>query len=291
VLVSVYEGKVALSRESARLALAAGESARADGSGVHRTGSGPDGAPGTETASDDPLLAANANLADTVREYKNRLDAIDAKKKALEKQLAEAKEKLAIALNDGQAPEPRSEFDLTQDDWKELAKDGEVRVKVPCLEGHKEDMNRWAKELEKVGFPPQDAPAIKAAMDASYKRLWATIRPVCVKALQGDAALVDKLGPMTCIPLVRQIAAQNGEDVDEELREVAEIRAGLRSVPSDGGGAVMKIWLAMSGESRAIEQDLVQSFGPQDAHRMVFSDDAAGCWNIMKVGGGPPLER
>lgn len=285
VLVTVYEGKVALSHESTRLTLAAGESARADPGGVRRTSTGPDAAPAG--ADDDPLLAANANLADSVREYKRRVDAIEAQKKAVEKQLAEAKERLAVALGDGQAPEARSEFDLSPDDWKELAKDGSVKAQFPCLNPHKDDAFFAAKELEKVGLSPQDGPAIQAAMNASRKRIWATIRPLCVKAMQGDVAMVDKLGPMTCQVLVQNAAQQSGEDIEEELREVAEIRAGLRPVPGDGGGDVMRVWLALTAESKAVEQDLAQSFGPEEAHRIVYSGEVPGCWNIQQAGGGP----
>jgi ferric-dicitrate binding protein FerR (iron transport regulator) len=285
VLVTVYEGKVALSRESGRLALGAGESARADSAGVRRTSDGADAAPAG--AGDEPLLAANANLADSVRVYKNRLEALQSQKKAVEKQLAEAKEKLAIAQNDGQAPEERSEFDLSADDWKELAKSGEVRAQFPCLQEHKDDDFYAAKELSKAGLSPEDGPVIKAALDASRKRIWDVLRPLCVKALQGQAALADKLGPMACHAFVGTFAHQSGEDVGEELREVAEIRAGLRPMPSDVEGSVMKVWLTLTGESKAVEQDLARSFGPEQAHRIVYGGEVPGCWNVVQEGGGP----
>jgi hypothetical protein len=32
---------------------------------------------------------------------------------------------------------------------------------------------------------------------------------------------------------------------------------------------------------------LAQSFGPQEAHRIMFSEDPPGCWNMEMKGGAP----
>jgi ferric-dicitrate binding protein FerR (iron transport regulator) len=279
VLVSVYEGRVALSHESARVTLSAGESGRADAAGVHR---GVDGAgASSEEEATDPLLAANANLADSVREYKRRLESLETKKKTLESELAAAQQKLDAAPGGGD--DERSEFDLSQDDWKELAKEGEVRARVPCRNPPKDELSQLG--LEKAGLSPGDLPAVRAALDGSRKRMWAAIRPLCVQALAGDAALADRLGSLTCQSIVQEAARENGEDFEEEIRQVAEIRAGLRPVPADGGGSVTKLWLALTGEAGNVEQDLARSVGPDDARRFVYG--SAGCWNDGRWGVGP----
>jgi hypothetical protein len=229
----------------------------------------------------DPLLAANANLADSVRQYKRRLEALATEKKALEGRLAEAQQKLSVAEDDAQGA--RSEFDLSQNDWKELAKDGEVRSLVPCAKPPKDELK--VNELEAEGLSAHDVPAIRAVVDASRKRLWAVMRPLCTQALLGDAALAEKLGPMACQGLVQEAATERGEDVEEEIREVAEIRAGLRAPPADGGGAMMKVWMALTGEGPAIEQELGRSLGSEGAHRFVYG--GAGCWNFGKWAVGP----
>jgi hypothetical protein len=280
--VSVYEGRVALSHENARVTLSAGESGRADASGAHREADGAGASSEDETS--DPLLAANANLADSVREYKRRLEALEGKKKALEGELAAAQQKLGDASSDGE--DARSEFDLSKDDWKELAKDGEVRSLVPCA--HPPPNELKMNELEKEGLSAQDLPAIRAALEASRKRIWAVMGPPCVQVLLGNAALAEKLGPLACQGLVQEAAREKGEDFDEEVREVAEIRAGLRPAPADGGGAIMKIWMTLTGEAPAIEQELGRSLGPEGAHRFVYG--GAGCWNFGRWAVGPRPE-
>jgi ferric-dicitrate binding protein FerR (iron transport regulator) len=286
--VSVYEGKVAVSHARESVTLTAGESARADEHGVHREGARlADGAAAGDNggaANEDPLVAANANLADSVREYKRQLETIAADKKTIEKRLKDAEEKLAIAENDGTVPPKKSEFDLTQDDWKKLAQEGKVNAHFPCVGRQKPDD---LGDITKKGYAPQDKTVIQAAMDASRTRVWeGTIRPLCLRATKGDAALADRLGAQTCQSLIQDVAHMNGEDVEEEMRQVAEVRAGMRPMPADGGADVFKLMLALSNESGTIEKDLAKSLGPDEAHRVVFADEL-GCWNNSSWGVGP----
>src|ERR1700722_216276 len=115
---------------------------------------------------------------------------------------------LATAARDGQALPAHSKYDLSPDDWKELAQDGTVRARFPCLTPSKQDQVPPAG-LQKAGLAPDDGPVIEQAIDTSRARVWATIRPLCANALQGDAAMADKLGPATCMELVRDVAATN----------------------------------------------------------------------------------
>ena len=286
VLVSVYEGKVLLSRAGAQMSLAAGESARASPRGVAR-----DAASEGDTANGagDPLVAANANLADAVREYKRRLDAIEAQKASTEKQLEDAKQKLALAAGGGQVAPYRSEYDLSQDDWKELAKKGQARARFPCP-----DAASWKaspKVVSALGLSPDDTKRIREAAEQSAERIWAAVRPICVEALEGNARMADKLGPRNCQTLVLDTAEQHNEDVDEEIRKVAEIRAGMIPMPADPKvlGSYGRMIYTLTGESRAMEQKLAQSFGPDTAHRLVFGEEAELC--SLDFDGGPRPTR
>jgi hypothetical protein len=282
--VGVYEGKVAVSHAGQSVELVAGQSAQADAAGVHPTGDPASAArgfdrPSPEEMGTDPLVAANANLADSVRDYRRRLDAIASEKDKLEKKLAEAESKL------GDAGPRRSEYDLTPDDWKKLAQDGEVRMRVPCA-GSKGDYSVTPSDLNKLGLAPGDGAPIQAALQASHARTWGIIKPLCSQAL-GDAN-VDRIGQSACVAVLQQLAEQQNNDAyTEAVREVAEIEAGLRPAPG-AGDAVMPIeraYLALAGESRILQADLTKSIGPDDAQRFVYGDQ--GCWWNSSHGVGP----
>jgi hypothetical protein len=288
-IVTVYEGKVAVSHAKESVTLVAGETGRADANGVRRGG----GAGGTESGSagetrgagdSDPLVAANANLAESVRDYKNRLEAIEAQKTAAEKQLADAQKKLAAATNDGAPAVAKNEYDLSPDDWKQLAKEGRVVARMPC--GNPDDWNVSPKTLDALGLPASDAQPIHDALQQSAARIWATVRPLCVQALAGDAAIADKLGVTTCEQIIRQFAQQS-ENTAEETRLVAEVHAGLVPMPTDPKvlGTYGSMMYAMSSESQAIAQQLSQSIGPAAAHDFVFGDQ--GNWCNSSWGAGP----
>jgi hypothetical protein len=282
--VSVYEGKVALSHASERVTLTAGETARLGGSGsrgVEVTSGGHDDNEGARET--DPLVAANANLVDSVSEYKRKLEALESQKAAIAKQLTEAQGKLALAQNDGQALPTKSPYDLTPDDWKEMAKEGKVVSRTPCA-----SPAAWMPtpdQLAKDGLAPTDAQAIHDARAQSYGRVWGVIRPLCVQALQGDAKVADKLGPVTCSSLVSDVSRSNGEDTAEELRAVAEMRAGMRPYDPSALGSYGQILWEESGETQAMEQQLAQAIGPADAHAFVYGDE--GCWSNSSNSVGP----
>ena len=178
LFVSVYEGKVAIVHASQRVALLAGDTARVSGGSItstHGSGSGDEEANGGAAETADPLVAANESLADSVREYKRRLEAIESQKATLDKRLADAQHKLALAENDGQAAPQKSLYDLSPDDWKEMAKEGRVVSRMPCA-----SPAAWMptpEQLAKDGLAPTDAQAIHDTRAQSYGRVWARDPP------------------------------------------------------------------------------------------------------------------
>jgi hypothetical protein len=284
VLVSVYEGRVALSHASETAILTAGQSGRAGGRGgsiTRSTGAEANGATGAEEA--DPLALANANLADAVRDYKRRLEAIEAQKATLDRKLAEAEHKLTVAQSDGQAAPAKSPYDLSQDDWKEMAKEGKVTSRMPCASPA--SWTPTAAQLAEDGLPPGDAQAIRDAREQSYQRVWSVVAPLCTQALHGDAKIADTLGPVTCTALVADVARANNEDTAEELRAVAEMRAGLRPYDPKALGGYGQILYTESGEVRTMEAQLAQTIGPDDARAFVYGDGT--CWSNSSSTVGP----
>jgi hypothetical protein len=265
LLMSKHEGREARARENVKVS--AGEAELA--------------APAQAM---DPAMAANANLAEQVQRYKERLEAIGAQKAATEKQLAEAERKLAtIAGRDGSA-RIRSEYDLSQDDWKRLAAEGTVKFQIPCDDGKTNDVA--PSLLAEIGLPASAAQPIHDALHDSSWRLWSVVRKLCAQGLHGSLQLADELGPEACRGLIEHMGHKDGGDLLEQTRIAAEIRAGLVPMPPDPAslGVYTQLLLAQSAESRLIEQQLAKSIGPDDAQAFVYG--GVGCWErVTKTGG------
>ena len=288
--VGVYEGKVAVSHAGQSVDVAAGQSAQADGRGVHVTGLSPSAqgaAAEVASAEPDPLLAANANLADTVQEYRRRLEAIDADKKKLEKKLAEAEALLGDAGAQKAFEVSANKFDLSKDDWKELAKEGKLPMRVPCWQP--KDGHLYAPDsLEKLGLAPQDGPIVQAALKHSDARTWSVIKPLCAKALSG--ANVDGIGEDGCTRSSRPSRTRTAASpATRSCDRLPRIEAGLRPMPgpNDDVPPLERALLALASESKTLESDLAQQLGPDAAKSIVYGD--VGCWSsgVWTVGPRP----
>jgi hypothetical protein len=53
------------------------------------------------------------------------------------------------------------------------------------------------------------------------------------------------------------------------------MRAGIRPLPgpNDPVSPSTKVFLATSGAAKAFEEELAQSFGPEEAHRLLYADE------------------
>lgn len=289
--VAVYEGKVAVSHASEKVDLVAGETAQAGPDGVKRTGGTAEGEKAFDVnvaaAADDPVGMANRNLVRQVGEYRSRLEAIAAQKAELEAKLKRTEESLAAA-QDGAAAPFKHEFDLGQDDWKELAKDGTIKYQMPCLNKPGDAWTPSPEKLNALGLAPQDAQTLKNAYAHSNERVWSALKPLCAQAI-GSAEVAEKIGPDTCIHLVLDIeSARNNDAAKDARRQVGEIRAGVRPMPgpNEPVNPVLKMFLATTGEAKSFEAELAQSFGPEEAHRIVYSDEL--CMGTSTFGGHRP---
>ncbi|MBS2018275.1 MAG: FecR domain-containing protein [Deltaproteobacteria bacterium] len=285
--VAVYEGKVAVSHAGERQDLTAGESARVGGSGVVKTGDVGAGQKAFDTKvaeneESSSAESANKNLVAQVSEYRQRLEAIATQKAALEEKLKKSEEKLASA--DGAAPRNRSEYDLDANDWAELAKTGQIKYRVPCF--HSDGWIFSPEKLQNMGLAPQDGAVLKDAYERSFQRVWKEIRPLCIAALGAPPEIIDKIGADSCVHLVYDLASKQNNDATREAHtQVAEIRAGQRpEPPAAQQHVVMKMMLLLTGANAAFEADLAKSFGPEEAHRLAYSDDM--CNSNNRWGGG-----
>ncbi|RYE89752.1 MAG: hypothetical protein EOO75_11290 [Myxococcales bacterium] len=74
----------------------------------------------------------------------------------------------------------------------------------------------------------------------------------------------------------------------EAMRQVGELRAGLRPEPSEGiaRNPVYRMMTAMTGEARQFESDLARQIGPDEAHRVVFAEGFCSTGSTF-TGAGP----
>ena len=203
----------------------------------------------------------------------------------LEASLKKTEERLAAAQSDGGLGKRRNEWDLTQDEWKDLAKNGQVNWRTPCY-----DRDGWtppADTLDKLGLSPRDGATLRDAYDKSYRRLWSQIRPICAQELGTTGDVLERIGPDACVHLVYDIEIAIDKNAAMEAHtQVAEIRAGLRPEPAPGEKVhpVLKLFLLLSRANSVFESDLTTSFGPDEAHLLAYSDDL--CHDSKRVTGG-----
>lgn len=240
---------------------------------------------GASSEAPDPAMAANANLAEQVQRYRQRLEAIAAEKAVTEKELSEAQTKLAILAGRDASARPRSEYDLSLEDWKKLAAEGTVKIQTPCIDMRTYDVP--AAALAGVGLPASDAKPIHDALWDVSLRTWSVIRALCAQGLHGNVKLADELGPEACGGLIEHMGHKDGGDLEEQTRVAAEIRAGLVPVPSDPSslGVYTQLLLAQLSESQQIEEALTKSIGEGDARTFLYG--GAGCWEHFTKSAGP----
>jgi hypothetical protein len=264
VYVGVHEGRVALARGATSVDVVAGQGARADGTGVH----GPDTAGEARDAfdgasPDEGLMAANANLASAVQEYKRKLEAMGRQKSEVEGHLKLLQSKLDS--QNGETHAKKYAMKLDQDDWKKFAEKGEVSYITPMGAP-------GPKELARFGLAPDEEAAVIAAHGRSYARSWGVIEPLCEKVVE-KASLVTVLGIPGCVRVL--MGVEGTLEISAALHAVANIRAGLEPMPASVNDPLEKALLALSGEAQAFEQDLAESIGPDEAARLTYQDDTA----------------
>jgi ferric-dicitrate binding protein FerR (iron transport regulator) len=277
--VVVHEGKVAVSHAGERVELTAGEAAKAGPDGVAK---GPGGAEGERafasaaaalTAGDDPQAKANQNLVHQIGEYRTRLEAVTSQKSDLEAKLKKSEEAYAAA-HDGKAA-PKSEYEPTQEDWKELAKDGTIKYRIPCIRKPGQAFEPSREQLHALGLAPHDAEPIKNAYAQVGQDVWSVVKPLCGQAL-GSVEAAEKVGPATCIHVILDVESAKDPAATSAARKlVGEIRAGQTPMPgpNDPVHPVTRLFLATTGAAKTFESKLAESFGPEEARRIVNSDE------------------
>jgi hypothetical protein len=264
--VTVLEGRVQASAAGEARELRAGQSAELDTRGVQliaeRAVVPP--SPPSSTADD----RAELELSEIVSRLRERLGAVERDRTSLERELRAAQSRLAELRGE---PPARHRYDLSREDWQELARAGGIKYRIPCASaGYRPS----PEQLDELGLAPDDAEPIARAYAASRARLWQALRPLCADAL-GSERIADVLGRSGCVSAIQQAAEQRDAAAsDEAMREASEIRAGTRPAPAVGERLhpVLAMFLALTAEPALFEAEIAQSLGPEDARRVTFND-------------------
>ncbi len=214
----------------------------------------------------EPRLARQLDLV------RSKLEKIQREKRDLEAQVRALEGAHAQPAEGVSAGAPH-EFDLDQEDWKELAAEYRIKYRIPCLMPADSPWPISQAELDRLGLSPEDGQLMQDAHRRSNARIWATVRPLCLKAVD-DARAVDLLGAMECLRVIEQEA--NKENLTEAVdarRHVGEVHAGMRPPPPPGQEQhpVFEAYMAVTSEAKLFEADLAESFGPEEAKRIAES--------------------
>lgn len=204
----------------------------------------------------------NAQLA-RVRE---KLAEVQREKKELQAQLRALEKESAAQSEEAR----RYEFDVTPDEWKELAGRGLVKFSVPCFIPPDLPWNMSESELDELGLSPEEGEVLAEAHRRSNARVWAALRPSCARAVNSPE-VADLLGPSGCMTLIEE-ASEKADLLGptNARRQVSEVHAGLRPPPKPGEPQhpVYEMYMALTTEAQQFEADLASSFGPEDAKRI-----------------------
>jgi hypothetical protein len=172
-------------------------------------------------------------------------------------------------LAGGSGQSVRDEFELTSADWKELSATGRVKYRMPCMLEHE---GSWPSQqaLDDLGLGPDDAEILSAALRRSRERIWSTVRPLCLEVVK-EESLVDLLGAGTCRRIVERAFSKADAAAAFRARQlVGEVHAGLQPLPEPGLPAhpIFVMLMAATLEGRQFEEDLSETFGPEEAARI-----------------------
>ena len=244
VVVGVYEGKVQVSHGKQAVTVGAGERVVADGTSVR-----------PERATLPAIAAAPRDKPRSSDDLRERLRQLEDERTQLEQELAAAYETAEAA---GKHP-----YDLSPEDWAQLAKEGAFKYQMPC---HRKGGFRPSPEqLAKLGLAPKDADVIQTAYRNANERFGKEMTALCNEAFGATKRDISE-----CITSLFTNMYKEGQARDT-FTHAAEIRAGVKQAPADAQ-ASLRMLLVFSGSMQGFEQELAQTYGADEAHRIAYSD-------------------
>jgi hypothetical protein len=204
------------------------------------------------------------------------LNELRARANAAREQLALARKRLAQLEEESdekRAPKEkrgRHDYDLTPEDWKKMAGQGMVKYRVPC--GGGAASAPAAEVIDELGLAPEDGDVLRQAFEHSASRQRNALLPLCAEALGGRMDLAQAMNTDSCRQVLISSAVTGSESDSLGAQRVASFMAGEAPRPDETSSVSERMFLALAEESKHFEVELAEAFGPEEAHRLVFSD-------------------
>jgi hypothetical protein len=201
-----------------------------------------------------------------------KMEQVQAELQDLKSQRGKLQEQLRAVekeLRKKEAP-PRYDYDLTRDQWRELAAAGRIKYRIPCPMSADSEWSIGAPILDQLGLSPDDGKIVEQAFRRSNARVWAIVKPMCAELVEQEE-LMELLGINGCKLLIeRTEEKREALGIYEAQRLVAEVRAGMREplTQEELPSKLYQLYWAMTAEGGLFEADLGESFGPEVAERI-----------------------
>jgi hypothetical protein len=233
----------------------------------------------TTSSDESPLEKANQNLTNQLHECDRRLALLGEKPVGTVPSGTAANDDRDRGRDGGRSR--RFGGEPTKEDWERMAEMGVVRTRVPCIRDKPWTPNE--RVVNRLGLAPQDTEVLKAAYEASNKRMTEQIRPLCAQVL-GSPEAADKVGMSSCVEVIQNAARKtNADEAKAALTRVAESQAGKREAPK-GGPPIEQLAQALTNESKTFEKDLAAKLGPEEAKRLANAPELCADRHMLRAG-------
>jgi hypothetical protein len=208
-----------------------------------------------------------------LRELRARERDLLVREKAAREELAAAREQMAQLEIELEKEQPRRSkrtrpvFDLTPADWKQMAADGVIKYRIPC-----EGRPPGDDALDELGLAPDDRDVLRGAYEHSAARLRSAVLPLCAAALGDRMEAAQEMSTSSCRQVILSTSDERSESGLKSAQSVASFMAGDAPRPDETSGVTARLFLVLVEESKHFESELAEAFGPEEAHRIAFSD-------------------
>jgi hypothetical protein len=220
-------------------------------------------------ASLEPAAASRAAAASRRElELVRQIGELKQRQAALEDELQQQQQQQQAGAPTGTRQANPRAFELSPEDWRELGRQGTLKLRIPCAVSPTDSLSQ--AQLDRLGLSPADGAVVAAAFQHSADRVWALLGPMCSDALGGSPEQAAAKGPNFCRRLILREAEQNGTALPA-FQHAAAYLAGDAAVRANPG-PVEALVLGLAKEQHALQTELAEHFGPDEADRLVFAD-------------------